>query len=88
MKYKDLLDLYKSGKLSDKQAEEIRTEIEKQEAISEYLYLQSEEIFGAVDSDEKFIYNASSEKVSSHTEEQKKRRARQKPAFHAVKMLL
>lgn len=32
MKYKDLLDLYKSGKLSDKQAEEIRTEIEKQEA--------------------------------------------------------
>lgn len=68
MKYKDLLDLYKSGKLSDKQAEEIRTEIEKQEAISEYLYLQSEEIFGAVDSDEKFIYNASSEKVSSHTE--------------------
>ena len=35
MKYKDLLDLYKSGKLSDKQAEEIRTEIEKQDIGSE-----------------------------------------------------
>ncbi len=38
MTYKELLRLYKNGELSAQQCEEIEKEIEKQEAISEYLF--------------------------------------------------
>ncbi len=38
MTYKELLKLYKNGELSAQQREEIEKEIEKQEAISEYLF--------------------------------------------------
>lgn len=38
MTYKELLNLYKSGELSEEQTQQIEMEIEKQEAISEYLF--------------------------------------------------
>lgn len=38
MKYRELLDLYKNGKLDDQQKKQIAEDIEKQEAISEFLF--------------------------------------------------
>ena len=38
MTYKELLKLYKTGQLSDEQKKEIKADIEKQEAISEFLF--------------------------------------------------
>ena len=43
MKYKELLDLYKSGRLSEEESKKLEAEIEKQEAISEYLYPDEED---------------------------------------------
>ncbi len=42
MAYRDLIELYKSGKLEDEQKERIENDIERQEAISEYLFSESE----------------------------------------------
>ena len=42
MKYKELIELYKSGRLSEEERKKIEEEIEKQEAISEYLYPDEE----------------------------------------------
>ncbi len=42
MKYRELLDLYKKGELSDEQKKEIKADIEKQEAISEFLFENDE----------------------------------------------
>ena len=42
MKYKELLDLYKNGRLSEEESKKLEAEIEKQEAISEYLYPDEE----------------------------------------------
>lgn len=43
MKYKELLDLYKNGRLSEEESKKLEAEIEKQEAISEYLYPDEED---------------------------------------------
>ena len=42
MKYKELIELYKSGGLSEEERKKIEEDIEKQEAISEYLYPDEE----------------------------------------------
>ena len=42
MKYKELIELYKSGRLSEEERKKIEEDIEKQEAISEYLYPDEE----------------------------------------------
>lgn len=44
MNYKKLLDLYKQGQLSEADAEKVRSDIQRQEAIADYLY-ESEELF-------------------------------------------
>lgn len=41
MTYRELLELYKSGKLDETRKKEIETEIEKQDAINEYLFEES-----------------------------------------------
>ena len=38
MKYKELLELYREGKLSKEEAEKVSYDIERQDAISEYLF--------------------------------------------------
>ena len=38
MTYRELLKLYKQGKLEDSTKKQIEAEIEKQDAISEFLY--------------------------------------------------
>ena len=38
MTYKEILRLYKSGELSTEQREQVEKELEKQEAINEYLF--------------------------------------------------
>ena len=38
MKYKELLRLYKEGKLNEQQRQQIEQDIQRQDAISEYLY--------------------------------------------------
>mgnify|MGYP000310396959 FL=1 len=45
MTYRELLKLYQEGKLDKAQTDEVEHAIEKQEAISEYLY-EKEEIPG------------------------------------------
>lgn len=42
MTYKELLNLYKKGELSEEQRKEIKADIEKQEAISEFLFENDE----------------------------------------------
>lgn len=42
MTYRELLELYKQGKLEEKQQKEVEADIEKQDAISEYLYAEAE----------------------------------------------
>lgn len=42
MKYRELLALYKEGKLEDEKRKEVEADIEKQDAIGEYLYEESE----------------------------------------------
>ena len=42
MKYKELIELYRSGRLSEEERKKIEEDIEKQEAISEYLYPDEE----------------------------------------------
>lgn len=42
MTYRELLSLYKTGKLDDESRKEIEADIEKQDAISEYLFEDSE----------------------------------------------
>ena len=51
MNYRELLRLYKDGKLSEEQKAEIEKELEKQEAISEFLYDQDELEFSGSDTD-------------------------------------
>ena len=41
MTYRELLELYKSGKLDETRKKEIEAEIEKQDAINEYLFEES-----------------------------------------------
>ena len=48
MTYRELLELYKAGKLESEQRKSIEKDIEKQEAISDYLY-EEEEIPGLKD---------------------------------------
>lgn len=43
MKYRDMMNAYRNGQLSDELAEKIRDDIEKQEVISEYLLDRMEE---------------------------------------------
>lgn len=43
MKYSELLKLYKEGKLPEEEKKTVENDIERQEAISEYLYLNDEE---------------------------------------------
>ena len=45
MTYRELLKLYQEGKLDEEQKQEVEQSVEKQEAISEYLY-EKEEIPG------------------------------------------
>ena len=42
MTYRELLKLYKQGKLEESTRKKIEAEIEKQDAISEYLYEEGE----------------------------------------------
>ena len=42
MTYRELLELYKNGKLPEDKRRELEAEIEKQDAISEYLYEEAE----------------------------------------------
>ena len=44
MRYRELLELYKKGELAEQEAEKVRTDIERQEAITDYL-LEVEEVF-------------------------------------------
>lgn len=65
MTYRELLELYKSGKLDENRKKEIEAEIEKQDAISEYLFDESKipgiddlgttESSTETEADEKFI---------------------------------
>lgn len=65
MTYRELLELYKSGKLDENRKNEIEAEIEKQDAISEYLFEESKipgiddlgdtESTAETEADEKFI---------------------------------
>lgn len=48
MTYHELIDLYKRGKLNEEQKETVEKDIERQEAISEYLFDEGE-IFGLED---------------------------------------
>lgn len=68
MTYRELLKLYKEGKLEESKTQEIENDIERQEAISEYLF-ESEELFpeeSIVDSEPV----AASDNATSPTEEQ------------------
>ena len=42
MTYKELLRLYKEGKLNEQQRQQIEQDIQRQDAISEYLYEEGE----------------------------------------------
>ena len=42
MTYRELLNLYKQGKLDDVRKKEVEAAIEKQDAISEFLYEEGE----------------------------------------------
>ena len=42
MTYRELLNLYKQGKLDDVRKKEVEASIEKQDAISEFLYEEGE----------------------------------------------
>ena len=42
MTYRELLKLYKQGKLEDSTKKQIEAEIEKQDALSEFLYEEGE----------------------------------------------
>lgn len=42
MNYRELLELYKQGKLEEQKRKEVEADIEKQDAISDYLYSESE----------------------------------------------
>ena len=65
MTYRELLELYKSGKLDETRKKEIEAEIEKQDAINEYLFEESKipglddlgdtEPTAETEADEKFI---------------------------------
>ncbi len=65
MTYRELLELYKSGKLDENRKKEIEADIEKQDAISEYLFdeskipglddLSTTESSTETEADEKFI---------------------------------
>ncbi|MBQ7999881.1 MAG: anti sigma factor C-terminal domain-containing protein [Ruminococcus sp.] len=67
MTYKELLELYKSGELDKEQREKVEKEIEKQEAISEYLFeaegipefsdmdIQTDSAFAESGDDKKFM---------------------------------
>ena len=50
MTYRELITLYKTGKLDEEQKKQIEADIERQEAISEYLF-ETEEIPGLEDLD-------------------------------------
>lgn len=50
MKYKELIELYKTGKLSEEEKKKVEDDIEKQNAISEYLF-ESDEILDLEDND-------------------------------------
>lgn len=49
MKYKDLLKQYKEGKLPEEVCAAVEEDLEKQEAISEYLYRRDEDLLEAPD---------------------------------------
>lgn len=51
MTYREILTLYKTGKLSEEQKRQVEEELEKQEAISEFLYAQ-EDIFSEKEENE------------------------------------
>lgn len=65
MTYRELLELYKSGKLDETRKKQIEADIEKQDAISEYLFDESKipglddlgtaESYAETEADEKFI---------------------------------
>ena len=47
MTYRELLKLYQEGKLDEEQKQEVEQSVEKQEAISEYLYEKEEILTGS-----------------------------------------
>ena len=49
MTYRELIDLYKNGKLNEEQKAKVEKDIERQEAISEYLFEE-----GVLDSEVEF----------------------------------
>lgn len=51
MTYRELLELYRQGKLAEEQAENVKKDIERQEAISDYLLDEGEVEAGAFDFD-------------------------------------
>ena len=63
MTYKELIELYKQGKLEEKQKKEVEVEIEKQEAISEYLFDRDE-----LNSFDKFINEENSSSSNDDSE--------------------
>lgn len=46
MTYRELIELYKEGKLDEMQCEQVRNDIERQEVIGEYLF-ERDDVFGA-----------------------------------------
>lgn len=42
MKYSELIELYKTGKLSEEEKKKVEYDIERQNAISEYLFENDE----------------------------------------------
>lgn len=51
MTYRERIELYRTGKLSEGEKEQVEADIERQEAISEYLF-ETEKIPGLEDLDE------------------------------------
>ena len=50
MKYSELIELYKTGKLSEEEKKKVEYDIERQNAISEYLF-ENDEMLDLEDND-------------------------------------
>ena len=61
MTYKELLELYKQGKLEENKKNKVESDIERQEAISDYLF-DRDAVDNDIFSDDKNLENAGSEK--------------------------
>ena len=70
MTYRELLKLYQEGKLDKAQTDEVEHAIEKQEAISEYLYEKEEipglEVLQGQEKEEVFVQGCNRYRNCSH----------------------